>query len=427
MNFITQLKLFFLENKELSHGVFKNATWLFSGQFFGKLLRVAIVIYAARVLGPASWGAFSYAMSLVAFLTIFTDVGVSGIVTRESAKDPSLSSRYFSTALFIKLILLIIGVAILIWGAPYLTKIEEAKALFPLISFVLIFDSLRNFGFALSRAKEKMKWEGLNEIVTNFFITGLGFLLLFKSQTSFSLTAAYAIATGIGFAVISYQLKNYFADLLKQFDPKLIGPILGMAWPFALASSLGAIMINTDAILLGWLRSAEEVGFYSAAQRPVQLLYILPTLFAASLFPILTRFASQNQEKFKSVLENALRIAIFTALPITILGIIFASPIINLLFGSAYQNSISTFQVLLITVVIIFPSAIINNAIFAHNQQKNFIAFAAFGALGNIILDILLIPSLGIIGCALATVVTQLIANAFMWQRLKAVSDYKIF
>lgn len=427
MNFITQLKLFFLENEELSRGIFKNTTWLFSGQFFGKLLRVAIVIYAARVLGPASWGAFSYAMSLVAFLTIFTDVGVSGIVTRESAKDPNLSGRYFSTALFIKLILLIIGVAILIWGAPYLTKIEEASALFPLISLVLIFDSLRNFGFALSRAKEKMKWEGLNEIVTNFFITGLGFLLLFQSQTSFALTAAYAIATGIGFIVISYQLKNYVADLFKQFNLKLIGPILGMAWPFALASSLGAIMINTDAILLGWLRSAEEVGFYSAAQRPVQLLYILPALFAASLFPVLTRFASQNQEKFKSVLENALRIAIFAALPITILGIIFANTIIGLLFGPAYQDSVSTFQILLLTVLIIFPSAIINNAIFAHNKQNDFIVFSALGALGNIILDIILIPSLGIIGCALATVVTQLIANAFMWRRLKAVSDYKIF
>src|SRR3989338_7151402 len=123
MNLVTQLKLFLRENQELTRGIFKNTAWLFSGQFFGKLLRIAIVIYAARVLGPASWGAFSYAMSLVAFLTIFTDVGVSGIVTRESAKDPNLSGPYFSTAFFIKLVLLIIGVAALILGAPYLTKI----------------------------------------------------------------------------------------------------------------------------------------------------------------------------------------------------------------------------------------------------------------------------------------------------------------
>src|SRR3989344_4101700 len=316
MNFTTQLKLFFLENKELGMGVFKNTAWLFSGQFFGKLLRVAIVIYAARVLGPASWGAFSYAMSLVAFLTIFTDVGVSGIVTRESAKDPDSSSQYFSTAFFIKLALLAIGIIFLIAGAPYLTKIAEAKLLFPIISLVLIFDSLRNFGFALSRAKEKMKWEGLNEILTNVFITGLGFLFLLNSHTSLALTTAYAAATGIGFLAISWQLKYYFSELLKHFNFSLIKPILNMAWPFALASSLGAIMINTDTILLGWLRSAEEVGFYSAAQKPVQLLYLMPTLFAVSLFPVLTRLAVQDKEKFKKMLENALRIAIAIALPI---------------------------------------------------------------------------------------------------------------
>jgi len=63
----------------------------------------------------------------------------------------------------------------------------------------------------------------------------------------------------------------------------------------------------------------------------------------------------------------------------------------------------------------------------ADTALKNFIAFAALGALGNIILDILLIPTLGIVGCALATVITQLIANSFMWRKLKAVSDYKIF
>lgn len=427
MNFVTQIKTFLKENKELSLGVFKNTAWLFSGQFFGKLLRVAVVVYAARILGPASWGAFSYAMSLVAFLTIFTDVGVSAIVTRESAKDPELSNKYFSTAFFIKLILLLIGVAVLLIGAPYLTKITEAKTLFPIIALVLIFDSLRNFGFALSRAKEKMQWEGTNEIITNFFITALGFIFLLRSPSSFSLTIAYAIATGIGFLAIAWQLKHYFKNLLEHFAADLIKPILDMAWPFALASSLGAIMINTDTIMVGWLRSAEEVGFYSAAQRPVQLLYILPTLFAASLFPVLSKLARQDKDKFKKVLETALKITIFIALPITILGIIFANPIINLLFGAAYQNSVATFQVLLLTILIIFPSAIINNSIFAYNQQKSFVAFSALGAFGNIIFNFLLIPILGIVGCAISTVITQLIANAFMWKKLKSVTGFKIF
>ncbi len=97
---------FLLRNGSVGQTIAKNTFWLFFGQMTGRLFRAVIVIYSARVLGAASWGAFSYAMSLVAFLTIFTDVGVSAIVTKESARNPELSSQYFSTAFFIKLVLL---------------------------------------------------------------------------------------------------------------------------------------------------------------------------------------------------------------------------------------------------------------------------------------------------------------------------------
>ena len=49
-----------LNNKTVGQTVAKNTFWLFSGQLISRLLRAAIVIYAARVLGASSWGAFSY-------------------------------------------------------------------------------------------------------------------------------------------------------------------------------------------------------------------------------------------------------------------------------------------------------------------------------------------------------------------------------
>ena len=200
-----------------------------------------------------------------------------------------------------------------------------------------------------------------------------------------------------------------------------------MAWPFALASSLGAIMINTDTIMLGWLKSAEEVGWYSAAQRPVQLLYVLPTLFAASLFPTFTRLAGQNKEKFKTVLETALKIAFLTALPIASGGLLLGKPIINLVFGPDYQNAAASFQILILTILIIFPSAIISNAIFANDQQRKFIVFSFLGALGNLFFNFLLIPVFGIAGCSLSTLITQIIANSFIWIKMKEINNFSIF
>lgn len=397
----------------------KNTLWLFSGQLIGRLLRAFIVIYAARILGPASWGAFSYAMSLAAFMLIFSDIGVSAIVTKETVRNQNLGQKYFSTALGIKLVLLAIGMAILIFAAPYLTKIPEARPLLPIIALVLLFDSLRNFGFAISRSQEKMKIEGINEIATNFFISALGFAALVLYKNTQALTISYAIAVAIGFLLIAFQLKDYFVKAFGDFDRELVKPLLKTAWPFALASSLGAIMINTDMILIGWLRTTEEVGLYSAAQRPVQLLYVLPSLFAVSLFPVFSRLVKENPPKFKDLLSRSLKIAFLAALPIAILGILFGNNIIQLFFGEQYQNSVLSFQMLLITVLIIFPSAIMNNAALAADLEKNFLWFSLIGAISNLALDILLIPYFGIAGCAAATVITQILANGFMWKKLR--------
>ncbi|MEK7590294.1 MAG: oligosaccharide flippase family protein, partial [Patescibacteria group bacterium] len=77
-----KIKNWLFSNQTISQTIAKNTFWLFSGQMIGRLLRAAIVIYAARVLGAASWGAFSYALGIAAFLTIFSDIGINALITK---------------------------------------------------------------------------------------------------------------------------------------------------------------------------------------------------------------------------------------------------------------------------------------------------------------------------------------------------------
>ena len=132
----------------------------------------------------------------------------------------------------------------------------------------------------------------------------------------------------------------------------------------------------------------------------------------------------EKTAEFKLVLLSALKITFLASVPIAIGGIIFGKEIINFLFGTDYLSAVPAFQILMLTILIIFPAAIVTNASLAADQQKNFIAFAALGAFGNIILDLFLIPKFGIAGCAAATVITQILANTFMWFKLKIhISD----
>lgn len=426
INMYKKIKLFLFENQNLKQTVAKNTFWLFFGQISGRLLRTGLIIYAARVLGPSSWGAFSYVMSLVAFMTIFSDMGMGAIVTRESSKNPEFSKKYFSTAFCLKLVLLVVGMSLIIFGAKYITNIPEAKALMPLVAIILFFDSLRNFGFVISRAKEKMQLEALNEIITNFMITALGLAFLYFIPTSRSLASAYIYGVAIGFFVILLMLKDHFYSSLISFDKALIKPIIKDSLPFALASFLGAIMINTDLIMIGWMRPANEVGFYSAAQKPVQVFYTIASLFAVSIFPALTKTLKDSLEKGGRILEKAISMSLLVAIPLSLGGIILANQIIGLLFGSEYLAATSSFQILMLTILIIFPSVIVSNSILAHEQQKNFIAFSLIGAIGNIFFNFILIPYFGIAGASASTVLTQLVSNYFIWNKMQTINPFSV-
>ncbi|TSC82965.1 MAG: Lipopolysaccharide O-side chain biosynthesis protein (O-antigen transporter) [Parcubacteria group bacterium Gr01-1014_19] len=418
---------FLLKNRTVGQTIAKNTFWLFFGQITGRLFRAAIVIYAARVLGAASWGAFSYALGLAAFLTIFSDIGINALITKETSRNPELRNKYIATAFWTKLVLLgllIAGVAV---ALPYLTNIPEAAIIMPILMFVFAFDTLRDLGSAISRAMEKMEIESLIGVFTNLAIVVLGFIFLTFTPTSQSLAYAYAIGSGLGLLAIWFVLREYFGNIFSNFDKKLVKDILATAWPFGLMGLMGAINLNTDIIMVGWMRSAAEVGFYSAAQKPVLLLYIIPTLLASSIFPVMARMAKTFPGAVAALLEKAIAGVILCAIPVVILGVIFAGPIINILFGPEYFPAINTFRILIFTVLIVYPSAIIGNAIFAFDAQKSFVWFVMVSAVGNILLNFLLIPIWGIEGAAISTLITQLITNFLIWRKMNSIHRLHIW
>src|SRR3990170_334910 len=72
-----KIKKFLLNNESTAQTIVKNTFWLSLSESVGRALRIAIIIYAARVLGAAGWGTFSYMASLAAVFTIFADIGIS--------------------------------------------------------------------------------------------------------------------------------------------------------------------------------------------------------------------------------------------------------------------------------------------------------------------------------------------------------------
>lgn len=421
-----KIKVFLFENRSTSQIIAKNTLWLFSGQALSRLLRASLVVYSARILGASSWGAFSYALGITTFLTVFSDIGIGALLTKEAARAPEKKTEYLATALVIKLALIAVlgGTAAVVF--PYFAKIPEAVAIMPILVFAFAFDALRELGASLARALERMEIEAIAGVATNAAIVTLGFALLFGGSGSRGLAFAYAAGSGLGLAAIFFALRRHVGNLLRHAKKELVGAIIKTAWPFGLLGLLGVIMLNTDIIMLGSLVTPEEVGFYAAAQKIIQLLYVLPALFSISVFPALARAASSNPESARRILEQSVALAIAVAVPIALLGVFLGDWIIPFLFGKAYMPAAAVFKILSLTVLIVYPAGVIGNAIFAYDATKYLALFVGAAAISNVAFNLILIPPLGIEGAALATILAELFSNAILWKKIKQVSGFKV-
>jgi O-antigen/teichoic acid export membrane protein len=424
---LSKIKEFLFKNKTEKQTVAKNAVWLSISNFGGRAIKAIVVIYGARVLGTAGYGLFSYAITLAGFLTLFMDPGINGILMRDASRaDDTGQKEIFSTTFVIKIILLTIGVGIVMFVAPLFSILPGAKALLPIVAVILGLDTMREFFSSLLRAKEKMEWEAAIYLLTNLGILIFGFMFLAVETSAASFSWAYVVGDIIGIILAATLIRNYFKNIFTHFSPKRVGPILGAAWPFAITGALGALLTNTDILIISWMRSASDVGIYSAAIRIVQLLYLVPMIFQFSTLPALARFANSDKDRFRNTLEQTLKIIFLVSVPLALGGIIIGTDVMQLIFGAAYMPGGLAFKILLGGLLFDFPAAVISSAVFAYNKQKALIITSAIGGVVNVILDLILIPHFGITGSAIATLAAQIASNTYLWHTMDTINRFSV-
>lgn len=419
---------FRVEYPSMWNAVIRNIAWLLGGEVFSRLIRAALVIYAARVLGVTEWGVLSYGLSLAALLTIATDCGISATITKvTSAPNYSEEERdkYFFAGLIIKLILIGLVAVGFYWFVD-LARAPISPIMFLGLLGLIVCDTLRNLLVAVLRSMRKMKVEAINNGLVQFLILGLGFYVLtYVAKTAEALVLAYVIGSFLGLLSLTKYLwggMNYTLHLDKSIFIKLIKT----SWPFALLGILGGINLNIDTLMIEKMKTLYDVGLYGAAQKLILILYSFPALIAAGVFPEFAKFAKENGEEFGKLLKTSLVLCMMAALPLFLNGVYLAPQIITLVYGVDYLPAYTTLQILLLSLLINFPATILGNALFAHDKQKEFVKFAVLGVAGNLVFNALLIPRFGIAGAAYSTVITQILGNAFLWSKISEINNFGI-
>lgn len=398
----------------------KNAFHLSLGEFIGRGIRVVVVLMIARVIGVYNFGIFSYALSLAAFLTIFSDLGISSVLTRELCQKPEDKKKLVSTAIFLKF-LLILPIILIVILSPYFSKISGLRPLVLFVILLIFSDSLREIGFSIVRSRQKMHLEAIDKIITNSVIAGLCLWFIFFSPKISLFVLSYLLGSLIGLLFFLFVLRKDI--FIFSFKKNLLPYFLKSGIAFSFFGFLTPLMINTDHLLLGYFKNAYQVGVYAAAYRPIQLLLIISTIVSTAFFPSLSK-AVKSREKFKEIFKKGIYILVLLAFLLSILGIVFSSQIISLLYGKSYSSSILVFKLLAFCLIFSFPSIFLANSVLALHKQKMLLKYFLFGFLGDVALDIVLIPKWGAVGCAFSTLITLALAVSFLffsiWREITA-------
>lgn len=426
---ILKIKKFLLTNSSVRQTIIKNTFWLSVSATLSKVIRSVFVIYAARLIGSGEFGVFSYALGIVSIFSLFSDIGLTPLLTRELARSDEVKrERNVRSIINLKAILLILSFALVILVSPFVSKIPEANSILPLVALLVFLDNIRSFGFSVIRADNKMEKESKIEIVTEIITAIAGITIIYFNPTVNGLVTGYLIGSATGVFLIITAMRKLLKNLFSNFDKNGILEMFKMASPYALVGIFGMFMTNIDTYIIGFFLNASYVGLYAAALRPVGIIYLVPTFLSGAIFPIMNRFhIEKNETGLNRVLENGIIATLAIAIPITIGGIIMGGSLMYNLFGDGYKGSIEAFKILLITTLPIFPGVIMGFFLISKGIRKAPVKATALGALVNVVLDILLIPKYGIEGSAITTLFAQLIMNFILFIEVKKVTKIKVF
>lgn len=418
-----RLKNFFFKNTSNKQTVVKNTLWLFLGEGVSRLLKIFLIIYAARTLGSGGWGTVAYTLSLGSLLMILSDLGIGGIITRESIQKKE-HSAFLTTALFLKFLITLLSVIAIVLIGPVVTTVANTAMLFPLVAITLFFDAIRDTLLNINTAYEKMERDALVRLLFGGITLIVGILLLRQHPSPSSVLYAYSIGSAVGALIALILVRRELRTIPFTFEITLLKRIGIITLPFITLSIVNTILANGDTYLLGIWSNSESIGFYNASQRIYQLLLMLPAIIGNVFFPLQSRFATTSMNQFSTVLQKATRFLFLGGLPLGLIGILCAKPLITLFYGVTFAPAAPLLVFFLLTFIAASPLVLFSNALIALDKQYMMVRAYVIGVIINITANLLLIPFIGAIGAAISLLISTTSISLFLAYQVHCLAPF---
>lgn len=378
--------------------------------------------YISRILLPAGTGKVSFATAVVSYFSMFAQLGIPTYGIRACAKvrdDKEKLSRTVQEIVLINIIMMVIIYVMFFAAVACVPRFRQDKTLFCIASATIFFNCI---GVEwLYKGLEQYTYITIRSII--FKIIGLIFMFTFvHRQRDYIIYGAVLVLASAGSGILNFiNVHRYIS--MKPVGLYNLKPHLKAVFIFFAMSVATTIYTNMDNVMLGFLSTDSDVGYYSAAIKIKCVLTSIVTALGSVLLPRSAYYLEQKDiKKFLHLSQKALNFVVLMACPLGLYFAIFAHEGIIFLSGNHYAKAILPMQIIMPVVLLIGLSNIMGmQMLVPMGLEKKVLYSEIAGSAVDLIINLTLIPKLGVVGSAVATLCAELTVTVIQFIALHEI------
>ena len=366
--------------------------------------------YISRILLPEGTGRVNFATSFIAYFTMFAQLGIPTYGIRACAAvrdDRDKLSRTAQELLIINLTMSALSYIVLFVLLFTVPRLFEDRLLYIIVSSNILLTAI---GMEwLYKALEQYTYITVRSIIFKF-IALIGMFMLVHEQKDYVIYGGITIFAGCASNVMN------FVNVHKYIDLKFLGgynfrPHLKAVGIFFAMACATTVYTHLDTVMLKFMATDIDVGYYGAATKIKTILVSIVTSLGTVLLPRASYYIKQKKmEEFYCITEKALNFVFLIATPLTIYFMIFARSGVLFLSGGEYEGAVVPMQIIMPTLLLIGITNILGIQILVPLGKEKYVLYSEIaGAVTDVVLNALLIPSMKSSGAAIGTLVAEFV------------------
>lgn len=395
--------------------VFGNVVWIIACRVIKILLATLVSIMTARMLGPSNYGLINYAASVTAFISPFVLLGFNSILVQEILDSNSAEDEgsIVGTAILSSFVCSFFGVGCSVAVAYFIASDDSTAIGVTLVySISLIFQAIEliQYWFQAKYRSKTVAWVS----VIAYIIVSIYKICLLAFRVSiywfaFSNAFDYFIIAGI---LICIYMKEGNSRL--RFSRNTFMHLIKVGGYYAISSFMIIVFTHVDKLMIKSILGNVQNGFYSVAVACSGMFTFVFAAIIEAMRPYVLDGKKQSITVFEERLKSLYSILVYLGVICSIVVCISAELIISIVYGNEYLSSAIVLQILIWHTILSCIGGAKDIWILAEQKQKYLLLLNTLGVVLNIIINMILIPKIGIVGAAVATLVTQFFSNILL-------------